>query len=106
MEQDTISVPSLPPAMSWLKPAERAPSPPSFEEQEGLSTWTGTDRPYRLLQDMPACSHRLSRMTFALVDGQRTVQEIADLLHKTCEQMSPILNACYRSGWIGKPHHS
>lgn len=67
------------------------------------SEWYPTDRPCRMkTAHHLAAWQRLPRSIFALVDDARTVQEIARMLHKSLEDLQPVLQDLYRSGWIGR----
>jgi hypothetical protein len=69
----------------------------------GTSPWHPTDRPCRM-KTVPHLAEweRLHRSIFALVDDKRTVQEIARILNKSLEDLQPVFQDLYRSGWIGK----
>jgi hypothetical protein len=66
--------------------------------------WRPWDRPYRMKTNSLSSSQweRLPRSIFGLIDNQRTVQNIAELLHKSLEEMQHPLQVLYRSGCIGR----
>lgn len=69
-------------------PGQRLTSPPFSAQEPGLSHLV----PCRLSQSPPLSSwSREERLIFALVDGSRTVTEIAHLLRRSPDQIMPLL---------------